>query len=196
MKNSFLLFSFCLTSCIAGLAQCEIAIDTTDEFDTTRMIASLPIEIGNLIPTKNLSEDLDGKPLADEAKVMVSYAESEKRVRSFFLTLAVIEHRFLRIEKGQNVFLKLSNGQIVKLYNVPDNGELNRDIIMWQYQHTCVIPLEVYHLLKNNFVEKIRINYLQAKRTIVLDEQQQLALQEAVKCVEERLRGNGDIIKP
>jgi len=196
MKNLVLLFLFCLACSLTGKTQCEIAIDTTDEFDTTRMIASLPIKIGNLVPTKNLSEDLNGQPLADEAKVMVSYAESEKRVRSFFLTLAVIEHRFLRIENGQNVYLKLSNGQIVKLYNVPDNGELKRDIIMWQYQHTCVIPLEVYHLLKNNFVEKIRINYLQAKRTIVLDEQQQVALQEAIKCVEERLRGSSEIIKP
>ena len=198
MKKKLLLVCSCLFVLQAGmLAQelkidsttlCEVALDTIDEFDTTRMIATLPIKIGFLVPTKNLSEDLQGETVTDEAKVVFSYAESANRIRSFFLTLVVVEHQYLNISNDMNVLLKLTNGQIIKLYNVPDKAELNRDIIMWMYQHTCVVPLETYHILKNEKVDKIRINYDNYKRTIVLEPDQQQALQDAVTCVEERLR--------
>jgi len=173
---------------------CQVALDTLDEFDSTRMIATFPINVGYLVPTKNMAEDLGGKNLTEEAKVVFSYAESGDNVRSFFLSLVVIENQFLKIDSGLNIYFKLANGKIVNIYNVPDRAELNRDIIMWTYQHTCVIPLEVFYLLKTEKVEKIRIIYEGHKRTIALESEQQQALQDAVSCVDERLRL--DVSKP
>lgn len=168
---------------------CKISVDSTDEFDSTRMVITDPLILGYMIPTQNLTDDLEGKTLTEEAKTIFTYAEGTNNVRSFFLTLVVTEYDYLKIENGYTVYLKLTNGKLVKLYNVPDNGELNRDIIMWLYQHTCVVPLEIYHLLKHEKVEKIRINYENAKRTIVLNEEQQTELQRLVLCVEATLRG-------
>lgn len=173
---------------------CQVALDTLDEFDSTRMIATLPIDIGYLVPTKNMAEDLGGRNLTEEAKVVFSYAESGDNIRSFFLSLVVVENQFLKIENGLNIYFKLGNGKIVNIYNVPDRAELNREIIMWTYQHTCVIPLEVFHLMKNEKIEKIRIIYEGHKRTITLEPDQQQALQNAVSCVDERLRM--DVSKP
>ncbi len=175
---------------------CPIALDTLDEFDSTRLIATQPIPIGFLVPTRNLTAELEGETLTEEAKALFSYAESTDNVRSFFLTLVVTEHKVRQIEPGMNVFLKFDNGQVYKLYNVPDRGELNRDIIMWLYQHTCVVPLEIYHLMKFAQVEKIRINYKGYKRTIALEPDQRKALQDAVLCVEQRLRQGLNLIKP
>jgi len=204
MNKFFLLFSFLLPFSLFAQTKhsdslqieipCQISLDTLDEFDSTRMIATLPIKIGYLVPTKNLTIDEEGQQVTDEAKAVFSYAESANNIRSFFLTLAVVEHQFLNISNDFNVIFKLKNGQLVEIYNVPDRAELNRDIIMWMYQHTLVIPLEVYHILKNDKVEKIRINYEGYKRTIVLEPNQQEDLQRAVRCVEERLRR--DIAKP
>lgn len=206
MKNKFFpllalcfLFSF---SSLQGQTEvtdsipkpCLLALDTFDEFDSTRMIATEPIKIGFLVPTKNLAEDFGGKNLTDEAKVVFSYAESEENVRSFFLSLVVVEHQFLNIENDFNVYFKLESGQLVNVYNVTDRAELNKDIIMWMYQHTLVIPLEIYHILKNEKVEKIRVNYEGFKRTITLEPDQQQALQDAIICVDKRLRE--DVSKP
>ncbi|MFT4762549.1 MAG: hypothetical protein ACI9XO_003828 [Paraglaciecola sp.] len=169
---------------------CFLALDTLDEFDSTRMIATLPMKIGFMVPTKNIAEDFGGKNLTDEAKVVFSYAESTDNIRSFFLSLVVVEHQFLNIKNGSNVYFKLENGQLINIYNVTDRAELNKEIIMWMYQHTLVIPLEVYHILKNERVAKIRVNYEGYKRTITLEPDQRQALQDAVRCVNERLRKN------
>ena len=131
-----------------------------------------------------------GKNLTEEAKVVFSYAESNDNIRSFFLTMVVVEHQYLNIDTDFNVFFKLENGEIINIYNVPDRAELNKEIIMWMYQHTGVIPLEVFHILKNEKIEKIRINYEGFKRTIALDPEQRQALQDAIICVDERLRMN------
>jgi len=168
-------------------AQCKIALDTLDEFDTTRLIAAKPVVLGYLLPTGALAEDLDGNIYAEEAKAIFSYAD-ENNIRSFFLTIGVIEHKFHMIDRGYNVYLKYVDGPIQQLYNVPDDPEFDRDIVMWKNMHTCVIPLEIFHMMKNTRVEKIRIVYDGYKSTIVLSEAQQIGLQNAVKCVEEALR--------
>ncbi|MEO1257964.1 MAG: hypothetical protein AAFZ15_04175 [Bacteroidota bacterium] len=176
-------------------AQCDVAIDEHDEFDSTRLVATHPMNIGYLVASGNVPEDLEGKEYVEEAKVLFSYSD-EKNIRSFFLSIMVAERKFFMIEKDFNVFLKFKSGQIISLLNVPEHGEFDRDILMWKYLHTCVIPLEVFHNLKNNLVEKIRINYKNYKKTIELEEDQQIALQEAVKCVEERLKKELKGIKP
>ncbi len=171
---------------LGAVAQCKIALDTIDEFDSTRLIASAPISIGFLVPTGALAEDLEGEIYAEEAKVIFSYA-NEKNIRSFFLTLGVLEHKFHMIQNDYTVYLKFAGGPIIKVYNEPDDPEFDRDLIMWRYIHTCVIPLDIFHLMRMMPVEKIRIVYDDYKSTIVLSEQQQQALQQAVLCVAERL---------
>ncbi|HFA47457.1 MAG TPA: hypothetical protein ENJ95_00410 [Bacteroidetes bacterium] len=176
-------------------AQCNIAIDSYDEFDSTRLVATQPMNLGYLIVSGNVPEDLEGKEYVEEAKAIFSYSD-EKNIRAFFLTLAVAERKFHMIGEDYNVLIKFKGGQVMKLLNVPEKGEFDRNILMWKYLHTCVVPLEIFHMMKNDVVEKIRINYKNYKKTIELEEAQQLALQEAVKCVGQRLVNDVKEIKP
>lgn len=178
-------------------AQCEIAIDTLDEFDSTRLIAAKPVVLGFLVPTGALAEDLEGEIYAEEAKAIFSYA-NEKNIRSFFLTIGVVEHKFHMIDDGYTVYLKFASGPIIKLYNTTDEPEFDRNLVMWKMMHTCVIPLDIFHLMKLDKVEKIRIVYNDYKSTIVLSAEQQVALQNAVLCVEKRLNAElpEAVIKP
>lgn len=194
MRPLLYLLLFSLYS--SGLfAQCDIAIDEHDEFDSTRLVASQPMNIGFLIVSGNVPEDLEGKEYVEEAKAVFSYSD-EKNIRSFFLSIMVAERKFHMIDDDFNVFLKFKDGNIVSLLNVPEDGEFDREILMWKYLHTAVVPLEIFHALKNELVEKIRINYKNYKKTIELEEAQQLALQAAVKCVEERLINDLKEIRP
>lgn len=179
----------------ASYSQCDIAIDTLDEFDSTRIIAANPINLGYMVASGNVTEDLEGEEYVEEAKVIFSYS-NEHNIRSFFLTLGVVERKFHMIDNEFNVMLKFAEGPIMKLLNVPADGEFDRSILMWKYMHTCVVPVEIFHMMKHDRVEKIRINYKNYKRTIVLEEAQQIALQEAVKCVEMQLIEGIDVIKP
>lgn len=178
-------------------AQCNIALDTLDEFDSTRLIAAAPVTLGYLVPTGALAEDLEGEIYAEEAKAIFSYA-NENNIRSFFLTIGVIEHKFHMIENDYTVYLKFASGPILKVYNEPDEPEFNRDLVMWKMVHTCVIPIDIFHMMKRDKVEKIRIVYNDYKSTIVLSPAQQDALQKSVLCVEERLNMKlpGEVIKP
>ena len=176
-------------------AQCDIAIDSLDEFDLTRFIATQPMNLGYLVVSGNVPEDLEGKEYVEEAKAIFSYS-NEKNIRSFFLTIAVAERKFHMIDEDFNVLLKFKSGLIMPLLNVPTEGEFDRGILMWKFMHTCVVPLEIFHMMKNELVEKIRINYKAYKKTIVLEESQQLALQDAVKCVGQQLIGDIHEIKP
>ncbi len=195
MKQLYLIALYLIALYSGVVAQCDIAINTLDEFDSTRLVASRPMNIGYMIVSGNVTEDLEGKEYVEEAKVIFSYSD-EKKIRAFFLSIAVAERKFHMIDGGFNVMLKFKNGQIVTLLNAPESGEFNRDVLMWNFLHTCVVPLEVFHLLKGDLLEKVRINYKNYKKTIELEESQQLALQEAVKCVEQQLRINFDGIKP
>lgn len=189
----FLAFLFGLSA--NAQAQCDIAIDETDEFDSTRLVATHPMNLGFLVVSGNVPEDLEGKEYVEEAKAIFSFS-NEKNIRSFFLTLGVVERKFQTVDEDFNVLLKFAEGPIVKLLNTPEEGEFDRDVLMWKYVHTCVVPMEIFHMMKNDRVEKIRINYKNYKKTIVLEEDQQLALQEAVKCVEKKLIEEVDYIKP
>ncbi|RME03650.1 MAG: hypothetical protein D6816_10305, partial [Bacteroidetes bacterium] len=129
----------------AAKAQCEIALDTLDEFDSTRLIAAKPVTLGFLVPTGALAEDLEGEIYTEEAKAIFSYA-NEKNIRSFFLTIGVVEHKFHMIENDYTVYLKFASGPIVKIFNEPDEPEFDRDLVMWKMVHTCVIPIDIFHM--------------------------------------------------
>ncbi|MCU0348708.1 MAG: hypothetical protein MUC59_17345 [Saprospiraceae bacterium] len=186
MKYRLTFFAILAFSALAT-AQCKlIALDTVDEFDSTRLIASKPLNIGYLVASGNVAEDLSGQQTVEEGKAIFSFG-NEDNIRSFFLTLAVVERKFYMIEADYNVYLKMVDGQILKLLNVPADGEFDRKILMWKYLHTCVVPLEYFHALRNGLVEKIRIEYNGFKQTLVLEEKQAKLLQDSVRCVEERL---------
>ncbi|HHM20391.1 MAG TPA: hypothetical protein ENJ20_00080 [Bacteroidetes bacterium] len=196
MKQYLLpLFLSVLYCCPSMMAQCNIALDQYDEFDSTRLVATQPMNIGYLIVSGNVPENLEGKEYVEEAKVLFSYSD-EKNIRSFFLSIMVAERKFYMINEGFNVMLKFKEGPIVVLFNDPENGEFDRNILMWKYLHTAIVPLEVFHALKNDLVEKIRINYKNYKKTIELEESQQKALQQAVRCVEQRLNKELRNIRP
>lgn len=186
MKYLSLIIICLVAPLAAAFSQCKIAIDQVDEFDTTHVIAAQPVLLGYLVASGNVAEGIEGKAYVEEAKAIFSFA-NENKIRSFFLTLGVVERKFYLIDPDYNVWLKFKDGPIVKLLNVPEQGEFDNKILMWRYMHTCVVPLEIFHLLKNSPLEKIRIEYKDYKQTIVLEEKQQKALQDAVKCVEERL---------
>ena len=192
----FLLIAFLSTLfCNNISAQCKIAIDEHDEFDSTRLVATQPMNLGYMIISGNVPEDFEGKEYVEEAKAVFSYSD-EKNIRSFFLSIMVAERKFHMIDTDFNVLLKFKEGGIVELLNAPENGEFDRGILMWKYLHTCIVPLEIFHAMKNDLVEKIRIEYKNYKKTIELEESQQLALQQAVLCVEERLTKELKEIKP
>ena len=186
MKYRLSFFAILAFSALAT-AQCKlIALDNVDEFDSTRLIATKPLNIGYLVASGNVAEDLSGQQTVEEGKAIFSFG-NENNIRSFFLTLAVVERKFYMIEADYNVYLKMVDGQILKLLNVPADGEFDRKILMWKYVHTCVVPLEYFHALRNGLVEKIRIEYNGFKQTLVLEEKQAKLLQDSVRCVEERL---------
>ncbi len=195
MKYFLPFFLLLLTASPKAAAQCKlIAIDQVDEFDSTRVVASKPFNIGMLTPSGNMAENLEGQQLVEEGKAIFSFG-NEHNIRSFFLTLAVVERKFFMIEADYNVYLKFVDGPVIQLLNVPADGEFDRKVLMWKYVHTCVVPLEYFFMLRDGLVEKIRIEYNDFKETIVLEPKQQQALQAAVKCVEERLN-SGPVVKP
>lgn len=175
-------------------AQCKIALDTLDAFDSSRIIAAKPVTLGFLVPTGNVEEGLEGKQQVEQAKAIFSYA-TQTDTTSFFLTLGVVERKFFLTQTDFNVLLLFADGNIISLLNVPDQPEFDRDILMWKYVHTCVVPMDAFQMLKNTPLDKIRIVYPGFKQTIALEAPQQQALEQAVLCVEERLLSRM-ILKP
>lgn len=181
MKN-ILLVALVVCGCLTSTwAQCKLGYDQIDEFDSTRMVSSLPVSCGYMIPSK--FETAEGPKLIDEAKLLFSYAEHDS-INSFFLTIAIQEYNYESIDPGFNVLFKLSDStEILALYNTPDVGEFDKTTNMRLYQHTVIIPLDFFNRLTFCYIEKIRIEYKKRKRTLTLSKEQQKELQKAIHCV-------------
>ena len=165
-------------------AQCDVYSEKTDDFDSTLTIVSNAINLGFMIPSE--FETVDGPKMVVEGNMLVSYAESDS-INSFFLTIAVLEREYLKTEVGKNVRLKLSNEKIVTLFTLPDRGTFDRSTNMRIYQHTCILPLDMYYLLTYNMVERIRIEYPgHGPHDLTTSVEQQEAILEALKCVGEK----------
>ena len=162
--------------------QCNFPIDSVDEFDHTRLVAFAPINIGYLVASEVETEN--GPLLVEEGKVMFTFSQNDT-LNTFFLTLAIPERSYLAIEPGFNVLLRLNNKQIVGLYNFPDKGTFDPSTNMRVYQHTGVVPLDLFYNLTHHTVTQIRINYKGAKKTISLTPEQQEMLRKAVRCIGE-----------
>ena len=168
-----------------GLAQCELAYDAVDEFDSTRLVLAKPVNIGYLIPS--LYETVDGPKMIEEGKMIFSYAESEDSLVSFFLTLALPEYEFLVADEGETVLLALSDSMIIGLNNFPDKGTFDRATNMRIYQHTCLVSINQFYRLLYFDIERIRVRYRTKKRTIELSAAQREAFKNSVRCVAEAL---------
>ncbi|PHN03953.1 hypothetical protein [Flavilitoribacter nigricans] len=161
-------------------AQCEIAFDEIDEFDSLRTVASSSVAFGYMVPS--LYETVSGPRLIEEGKAIVMYSENDT-INSFFLTLAIPEYTFQPIEAGFNVRMKLSDGEVISFYNVPDRGTFDDTTNMRLYQHTIIVPLDMFYRLTFSTIEAIRIEYKKLKRTFKLNEEQQDAIRDAMQCV-------------
>lgn len=163
-------------------AQCKLIYDKIDEFDSTRTVAAMPVNIGFLVPSN--FETADGAKMIEEAKLMFSYSENDS-IRAFFLTIAVPEREYLRIDNDFNVLLMLDDDQIIAVMNVSDQGVFDPKTNMRLYQHTCIVPMDLFYALTHLKIAKIRINYRTYKRTLELNAAQQDAFRLAVRCVGE-----------
>jgi hypothetical protein len=174
----------CLCLCLATNAQgqCKLSTDVVDEFDSTRLVTSQAITVGYLIPSR--VETASGPKMVEEAKLMFTFTQNDS-IDVFFITLAALEREYLPIEKGYNVLLLLSSKEVVPLYNVPDRGQFDAKSNMRVYQHTCIVPLDLFYNLTHHDIDKIRIEYRGSKHTISLLPEQQEAVRRAVRCVGE-----------
>lgn len=165
-------------------AQCELAFDEYDDFDSLRTVASEAVSFGYMVPS--LYETINGPKLIEEGKAVVMYSENDT-INSFFLTLAIQEYTYQPIESGFNVLMKLSDGEVISFYNVPDRGTFDDTTNMRLYQHTLVVPLDMFYRLTFSTIEAIRVEYKKYKRTLKLSEKQQIAIRDAMQCVGRRV---------
>lgn len=181
MKKLLFILILSLIGLNTGMAQCEIAIDSVDEFDSTRVVSSQLVSFGYMIPSNY--ETADGPLLIEEAKMLFSYTEDDS-LNAFIMTIAVPEFKFQTVEKGFNVLFKLSDSTVVEaIYNVPDKGFFDKRINMRVYQHACIIPFDMFFRLTEAKIEKMRIVYPKQKRTFHLSAEQQDAIRDAIRCV-------------
>ncbi|MCB0634030.1 MAG: hypothetical protein KDD15_30075, partial [Lewinella sp.] len=115
-------------------------------------------------------------------KALVMYSQNDS-INSFFLTLAIPEYTYRSIKPGNNVLMKLSDGEVISFYDIPDKGVFDEGTNMRIYQHTIVLPIDMYYRLTFSTIEAIRIEYKKVKRTFRLTEEQQVAIREAMQCV-------------
>ncbi|MEZ4995464.1 MAG: hypothetical protein R2824_33920 [Saprospiraceae bacterium] len=179
IKHSFWLV-LCLFMSANLLAQCEVAFDEIDDFDSLRTVSSHPVSFGYMIPS--LFETVSGPKLIEEGKALVMYSQNDS-INSFFLTLAIPEYTYRSIKPGNNVLMKLSDGEVISFYDIPDKGVFDEGTNMRIYQHTIVLPIDMYYRLTFSTIEAIRIEYKKVKRTFRLTEEQQMAIREAMQCV-------------
>jgi hypothetical protein len=184
MKNCWLALWICLLPTAYVGAQCKVALDEIDPFDSLRTVVSQSVTIGNQVPSK--FETADGPKLIEEAKLLFTYTEKDS-IRSFFLVLGIQEWEYHRIDNDYNVLLMLDDGQVIELMNFSDQGVFDTRTNMRLYQHTCLVPMDLFYALTHFKVQKIRVNYRTEKRTVDIQPGQQTALRNAVRCVGERI---------
>jgi len=180
-KQSIWMVLLLLLAGLSSNAQCDFIMNQVDQFDSTHTVATRPINIGYTVPSN--FRTTDGYKMIEEGKLMFSYSESDS-INSFFITLALAEREYQRIESGKDrIMFLLEDEQIVGLLNVPDRGTFDTNTNMRIYNHTLVVPIDLFYTLGALKIEKIRVNYEGFKRTIVLTQKQKEDFQNAVRCV-------------
>ncbi len=161
-------------------ADCRIEVDERDPFDSLRTIAAEAINIGYIIPS--LYEERKGPKLIEEAKALPMYSGRDS-IRAVFLTLLVPEYHFEVAEKGFFVKVLTDSSEVFALYTIPDEGVFDKTTNMRTYQHTCLLPMDIYYKLTYNRIVRIRIKYRDRERDIELSEKQGESLRASLQCV-------------
>lgn len=185
MFRTLFLFLVCGVGPLVGAfaqndANCAIAFDEVDPFDSLRTIGSEVVALGYFIPSRY--EEVNGPKIIEEAEAILLYSENDS-ISGFFFNLVVPEYTLQPIKAGMNVKLLLDDDSVIGFYNVPDEGEFDRTINMRVYQHTCPIPLDYYYKLAFHKIAQIRVEYERRNHTIILSERQQEALRKSIQCV-------------
>jgi hypothetical protein len=186
MKYSYLIVLLCILVSWGNVgfaqkaADCKIAFDEVDPFDSLRVVGSEIVAIGYLIPSRYETEN--GPKIIEEAEVIMLYTENDS-ISGFFLNLVIPEYDLQPIPKGMNVKLLLDDDSVIGLYNIPDEGEFDRNINMRVYQHTCAVPLDYYYKLAYHKIVQIRIEYNKQNRTLKLSNKQQEKLRASLQCL-------------
>lgn len=175
----------CLLLVLGLWAQdCPPLTDELDPFDSLRTVSLASFPIGNMLLTQ--VETTDGPKLAPEGEIMLMHSESDS-LQVLFIHLELPEYHYVRTEKGYNVKFLMASDTVVGFYTVPDLGNFSKDTNMRHYQHTALVPMDLYYLLTHDLVAIIRVEYLNHRRTIALSPEQQALLREAFRCLGERL---------
>ncbi|NRB51984.1 MAG: hypothetical protein HRU41_30205 [Saprospiraceae bacterium] len=180
MRKLICLLSWLIATTSIVNAQCEIVLNEYDAFDSVRTVAAAHVNMGLMIPS--LFETVDGPKIIEQGKAMFMYSEKDS-ISSFFMLFAISEYGYHPIDSGQNVLIKLSDGEVIGLHNFPDDGQFDKNTNMRVYSHACVVPLDLFYRLADTYIEQIRINYKKKKQTIKLSKEQQEAIRAAVECV-------------
>ncbi len=184
MKRLWLVPLFWLFFFAPAHSQCGVAIETIDEFDSTRLVVSHPVNVGYMVPSNHRTAE--GMLMVEEAKLLFSFTENDT-MGAFFLTIAAAERDYYGIDEGYNVYLILADGTLLEMMDYPDRGVLDDKTLMRIYTHTCVSPVDFFFLLAETYIDRIRITYKGYKRTIKLLPEQQEEVRKAIRCVGEKL---------
>lgn len=186
MRKIVYLWLLCSLSLNLVMGQCDsILIDIVDDFDSTRLISSKPCNIGYMVPSQ--FETLDGFKLIEEGKIMITFTQNDT-LNAFFMTIAVQERGYKKVDPEEKVLLALTNETVIGLWDIPDKGVFDRSTNMRRYQHVCVIPYDQLFNLSYNGIKKIRIPYKEGyQHDIVITPEQQENIKQHILCIAERL---------
>lgn len=183
MRKLFLLLVGSIFVLKALSAQCDFAVNEVDPFDSTHLVALQPISVGYKIPSQYTGDD-GNLTMIDQGKVLITYTENDS-ISGFFFTLALVERGYYSTKDGVQIGLLLSDDRVFWLPNFPDQGEFDSNTNMRIYQHTCVLPMDVYYALTFHKVKMIRVMYPGFKKTLEILPEQQDDIREALRCVGE-----------
>lgn len=164
-------------------AQCDYAVDEIDPFDSTHLVALQPISVGYQIPSQYTGDD-GNLTMIDQGKILITHTENDS-ISGFFFTLALVERDYYSTKDGVQIGLLLSDDRVFWLPNFPDKGEFDSSTNMRIYQHTCVMPLDIYYALTFHKIKMIRVMYPGFKKTLEVLPEQQDEIREAFRCVGE-----------
>lgn len=181
-KLFFLLFGSIFIVHITS-AQCDFAVNEIDPFDSTHIVALQPISVGYKIPSQYTGDD-GNLTMIDQGKILITHTENDS-ISGFFFTLALVERDYYSTKDGVQIGLLLSNDQVVWVPNFPDRGEFDNTTNMRIYQHTCILPLDVYYALTYHKIKMIRIMYPGYKKTMEILPDQQDDVRNALRCIGE-----------
>ena len=184
-KRIFFLLALCFGYSIF-YAQCNYAVNGVDSIDSTYSVIMPPISTGLLIPSD--FETVDGIKIVEESKVIFAFSEDDKsRIISLFMIIGALEREYLTIEVGENVLLAFADSTVVGLMNYPNKGTFDKSTNMRIYQHTTLLPFDIYYKFVQSDLIGIRIRYKDKKRDIVISPEQSEKIKKYLQCLGEAI---------